>query len=100
MDKSSASAIGPITSTKVEGMSSGPAASFVRMACIAVPSSGMVKGDRQDSTAVGSCSAFRTLCFIEREPIHSCVLLNAGVDFSDLRQKRSTIVDQAGLGLL
>ncbi len=34
-----------------------------------------------------------TLCFIERELIHRCVLLNKGVGFSGVRQKRAAIVD-------
>ncbi len=37
---------------KVGGMSSGPAAPLLRMACMAMSSSRMVKGEQQDSAAV------------------------------------------------
>ncbi len=39
-------------------------------------------------------TSLRTLCFVEREPIHSCVLLDEGVGFSGVRQKRAAIVGQ------
>ncbi len=58
MDNSSAYAIGPSALRKVGGMPSGPAAPLLRMACMAASSSQMVKGEQQDSAAVGSCSAF------------------------------------------
>ncbi len=58
MDSISALSIGPSALRKVGGMSFGPAAPLPRMACIAVSSSQKVKGEQQDSAAVGSCSTF------------------------------------------
>ncbi len=58
MDSSSALAIGPSAFGKVGEMSSGPAAPLLHMVCVAVSSSGMVKGDQQDSASVGCYSAF------------------------------------------
>ncbi len=58
MDNSSAIVIGSSALRKVGGMSSGPAAFLLRMVCMAESSSRMVKGEQQDSAAVGSCGAF------------------------------------------
>ncbi len=58
MDKSSALAIGPSSLRKIGGLSSGSAAPLLRMACMDVSSSRMVKSEQQDSAAVGSFSAF------------------------------------------
>ncbi len=35
-----------------------------------------------------------TLCFVERESIHSCILLNEGVGFPGVGQKRAAVVDK------
>ncbi len=35
----------------------------------------------------------RTLCFVEREPIPSCVFLNEGVGFFGARQERADIIE-------
>ncbi len=70
------------------------------MACMAVSSSRMVKSKQQNSAAVGSCSvcvvvvaSLKRLIFVQREPIHSCVLLNEGVGFPSVRLKHAAVVD-------
>ncbi len=56
-DKSSALVIGTSDLRKVRGMSPGPVAPWLRMACLAVSSSWMVKGKQCTSAAVGNCCA-------------------------------------------
>ncbi len=54
IDNNSALAIGPTALRKVEEMSPGPAAPFLRMACMAMSSSRMAKGVQQSVAVVPS----------------------------------------------